>query len=394
MNKKAIAAFAAGATLLAGFAMATPAFAADSKQPEAPKTSKDYKEAIAQALKDKTDAETKANAFKPADKPDEKKLTDDQKALVSPVDPKAPEGKKQAKSKDDNTKAKDLEAAEAYVGKYNKYLDDQATKAELDKNVKDLTAKYNALLVAYSTHTDETKEDDDYAVQLSASATRLKTATKKLKDAFAKANKLYGEWKAAQGKANNAAKTLADFENNHDLTGLNKDEAAEYGRLKKAATDAQAKADTLKNKYDEANGKFDDAFTAYSDAFGTYKTNFYAAKDHKEALVLGYSTPEDIELLKTDFQPGRGFVGSSTEVTTPGAPAGQPGAAQPGKPGAPAAGANGAAGKAGAKTEVENKNGKDKRGNTHTGTGVGVTLTALAATMLAGMGAAVRKARH
>ena len=31
MNKKAIAAFAAGATLLAGFAMATPAFAADAK---------------------------------------------------------------------------------------------------------------------------------------------------------------------------------------------------------------------------------------------------------------------------------------------------------------------------------------------------------------------------
>ncbi|MDK6989088.1 hypothetical protein QP332_24170, partial [Escherichia coli] len=30
MNKKAIAAFAAGATLLAGFAMATPAFAADA----------------------------------------------------------------------------------------------------------------------------------------------------------------------------------------------------------------------------------------------------------------------------------------------------------------------------------------------------------------------------
>ncbi|WP_427897185.1 hypothetical protein ACOBR4_02430 [Gardnerella piotii] len=35
MNKKAIAAFAAGATLLAGFAMATPAFAADKA--EAPK---------------------------------------------------------------------------------------------------------------------------------------------------------------------------------------------------------------------------------------------------------------------------------------------------------------------------------------------------------------------
>ena len=391
MNKKAIAAFAAGATLLAGFAMATPAFAADSKQPEAPKTSKDYKEAIAKALKDKTDAEKKANEFKPAGKP-ENKLTSDQKALVSPVDPKAQDGKQQAKKKDDNTKASDLEAAQAYVGQYNKYLDDQATKAELDKNVQDLTAKYNALLVAYSTHTDETKEDDDYTVALSAAATKLKTATAKLKDAFAKANKLYGELKAAKEKAAVATKTLADFKNAHD--DMNKRDVATLAHLQKAKDDADAAVTKLEGKFSDASGKFDDAFTAYSEAFATYNTNFYAAKDHKDSLVLGYSTPENIELRKDYFQYGVGYVGSSDEVTTPGAPAGQPGAAQPGKPGAPAAGANGAAGKAGAKTEVENKNGKDKRGNTHTGTGVGVTLTALAATMLAGMGAAVRKARH
>ena len=54
------------------------------------------------------------------------------------------------------------------------------------------------------------------------------------------------------------------------------------------------------------------------------------------------------------------------------------------------AGANGAA--AGAKTTVVEK--KKDGGKKLPGTGVGVTLTALAATMLAGMGAAVRKARH
>ena len=54
------------------------------------------------------------------------------------------------------------------------------------------------------------------------------------------------------------------------------------------------------------------------------------------------------------------------------------------------AGANGAA--AGAKTTVVEK--KKDAGKKLPATGVGVTLTALAATMLAGMGAAVRKARH
>ena len=401
MNKKAIAAFAAGATLLAGFAMATPAFAAetpkDPKGSAAPATPKTYKEAqdAANAANAKLAAAKKtAEEFKPAAKPDDSKLTQDQKDLLSPVDAKTPEGKKQAKAKDNNTKAADLKAAEDYAKNYNQYLDDQAKKAELDKNVTDLTAAYDAAvkaLLKFAPVAD--KEDDDYAVQLSASATRLKTATKKLKDAFAKADKLYREQKVAQAKANSAAKTVADFENNHDMTGLSKGEKAEYGRLVKASTDAKDKADNLSTKYTEASTKFGEALTAYREAFAAYKTNFYAAKDHKEALVLGYSTPEDIELLDSDFQPGRGFVGSSNEVSTPGAPAGQAGAAA--QPGAAAgkAGANGSAA-AGAKTEVENKNGKDKRGNTHTGTGVGVTLTALAATMLAGMGAAVRKARH
>ena len=69
---------------------------------------------------------------------------------------------------------------------------------------------------------------------------------------------------------------------------------------------------------------------------------------------------------------------------------------QPGKPGAKPgqaagqAGANAAAG--GAKTTVVEK--KKDGGKKLPTTGVGVALTALAASMLAGMGAVVRKARH
>ena len=394
MNKKAIAAFAAGATLLAGFAMATPAFAAD-KTPKAPTS---YKEAQDAA---NTAAATLESAKQAAEKTAATKKTADEtwnQAKQNKANIKGVEEKDGVFVKTDNGKKLDQTADEdartAFLDKQAaaKAADEADGKAQND--VKTAQKAYDAAVLAlrgFAPVAD--KEDDDYAVQLSASATRLKTATKKLKDAFAKADKLYREQKVAQAKANNAAKTVADFENNHDMTGLSKSEKAEYGRLVKASTDAKDKADNLSTKYTEASTKFGEALTAYREAFAAYKTNFYAAKDHKEALVLGYSTPEDIELLDSDFQPGRGFVGSSNEVSTPGAPAGQAGAAaQPGAAAGKAGAANGAA--AGAKTEVENKKDKDKRGNTHTGTGVGVTLTALAATMLAGMGAAVRKARH
>ena len=394
MNKKAIAAFAAGATLLAGFAMATPAFAAD-KTPKAPTS---YKEAQDAA---NTAAATLESAKQAAEKTAATKKTADEtwnQAKQNKANIKGVEEKDGVFVKTDNGKKLDQTADEdartAFLDKQAaaKAADEADGKAQND--VKTAQKAYDAAVLAlrgFAPVAD--KEDDDYAVQLSASATRLKTATKKLKDAFAKADKLYREQKVAQAKANNAAKTVADFENNHDMTGLSKSEKAEYGRLVKASTDAKDKADNLSTKYTEASTKFGEALTAYREAFAAYKTNFYAAKDHKEALVLGYSTPEDIELLDSDFQPGRGFVGSSNEVSTPGAPAGQAGAAaQPGAAAGKAGAANGAA--AGAKTEVENKKDKDKRGNTHATTGVGVTLTALAATMLAGMGAAVRKARH
>ena len=98
MNKKAIAAFAAGATLLAGFAMATPVFAADgganTQSQEAKKSKADLKkeldaartayEAAVAAEKAADEAATKAAAAlqtvgaKPADAADQSvKIEDD-----------------------------------------------------------------------------------------------------------------------------------------------------------------------------------------------------------------------------------------------------------------------------------------------------------------------------
>ena len=395
MNKKAIAAFAAGATLLAGFAMATPAFAAD-KTPKAPTSYKEAQDAANTAAttletakktaKEKADAADKAKAAVPADK-DKPADADGVKLVLNDKT-----GKYEVKEEGESVKPATRANLQKYADAYNANVDAQKASKDANDALAAAQKAYDAAVLALRGFTPDDKDDDAYSIALSAAATKLKTATAKLKDAFAKANKLYGELKAAKEKAAVATKTLADFKNAHD--DMNKRDVATLAHLQKAKDDADAAVTKLEGKFSDASGKFDDAFTAYSEAFATYNTNFYAAKDHKDSLVLGYSTPENIELRKDYFQYGVGYVGSSDEVTTPGAPAGQPGAAQPGKPGAPAAGANGAAGKAGAKTEVENKNGKDKRGNTHTGTGVGVTLTALAATMLAGMGAAVRKARH
>ena len=387
MNKKAIAAFAAGATLLAGFAMATPAFAADAPNaPEAAKTTADLK-------KQYEDAKTALEKMtKPAKDAPAAPATPAGVADAVEADAAAGEGmlKLKATTKSDTTNADLYNAAVAYRDSVNNYYKDKKAYEAKQTEVNTLHAQYLASLEKdANTPKGEDPADADYTAALQAASTKLKAADKNVRDAFAKADKLYKELKAAKGKASAAAKAVTDFKNEHD--DMSKRDQATLGRLQKAQEDADAAVTKLQTKFDDADGKFGEAFGKYDTAFTDYTDAYGKAKDHKESLVLGFSAPEGVKLLRTDFQYGVGYVGSSDEVTTPGAPAGQPGAAQPGQAGK--AGANGAAA-AGAKTEVENKKDKDKRGNTHTGTGVGVTLTALAATMLAGMGAAVRKARH
>ncbi|WP_425664020.1 hypothetical protein [Gardnerella piotii] len=384
MNKKAIAAFAAGATLLAGFAMATPAFAADApKAPEAAKapTTADLKKQYDEANK------TLKGMTKPDEKKDKPAVPKDAEVLACLKDENGT--KVLDESKKTTAKADKYEAAQKYandLATYNKNVKDYN---EQEQKVKDLHAQYLASLEKDAkTPKAEDPSDADYTAALQAASTKLQAADKSVRDAFAKANKLDGELKAAKAKASAALKAYTDFQNEHS-DDMSKRDAATLGRLQKAKEDADAAVSKLEGKVSDAKGKYDEAFGKYDVAFGAYEKAYGDAKNHKESLVLGFVAPETAKLLRSDFQYGVGFVGSSDPFVAPGAPAGQPG-----KPGAPAAGANGAAGKAGAKTEVENKKDKDKRGNTHTGTGVGVTLTALAATMLAGMGAAVRKARH
>ncbi|EPI58313.1 hypothetical protein HMPREF1579_01324 [Gardnerella vaginalis JCP8066] len=405
MNKKAIAAFAAGATLLAGFAMATPAFAAESKAPEAPKkeaekelTGLEKAQAAvktAQAALDKanTDKAAKDKAAKDAETAWTAAVAAFKTTPVKGVEKKTEKGvdvyveKNEALTKEERQAAADFFAKQTAV----KTTADAATKA--DEAAKTADANLKAAQTALANYKDPVKPADPSESDLSGALVRTSgnfdEAKGKLDKAYSKYEAAYFDVDAAQAKADDAAAAYNKYVHSH--TDMTKAEKVEAALLLKASNDAATELTDAKLAAGKAKGEFDKALREAHEAWAKYAGVYKAAKAKNASLVAGYALPSDVEPVAANYVPGVSHV-------TPGSvkpgQAGKPGAAKPGKPGAAAgqAGANGAA--AGSKTEVENKKDKDKRGNTHTGTGVGVTLTALAATMLAGMGAAVRKARH
>ena len=281
MNKKAVAAFAAGATLLAGFAMATPVFAADAQAPK--------------------------NDQNPA-------------APKNDQNPAAPK-KKDSESTDDKIHA--LKLADA--------------KAEFDKQKAELGKKKTALTTA--------------ATGLNNAVQAVQKAKNSVDDA---------KRALAQNKDKKSVNSLKDTLNGADAA-LKK---AEKVQEKKSA----AFKDAYKNFMELLTGDYAKAVNALTALDETAVNTDDTVAGVEEALA-------DDEAVKNALS----IVPSATIQQ------GNTGATKQGQ-----AGANGAA--AGAKTTVVEK--KKDGGKKLPGTGVGVTLTALAATMLAGMGAAVRKARH
>ncbi|UQA80378.1 hypothetical protein K9E44_03125 [Gardnerella vaginalis] len=389
MNKKAIAAFAAGATLLAGFAMATPAFAADKtdapkkeaekeltgleKAQKAVKDAQTAKDNADQAVKTAEDAAKKASGAWDTAKKDAAKVTG------AKEDPNT-----HVYAKDDSVALTTPQqtALDEFLKKQSDVADANKAVAEAKKNAETaqaaLTAAQNALL------TYKPEEKVEVAVS-TLKAALVKTsddfndANGKLEKAYAKYDAAYAEAKAAQAKLDGANAALASFKTAHDE--LTKADKVELAQLEKAVKDAKEDLADAAKAFNDAKTEFTKAFTGAKKAWAAYKGAFKAAKAKDAGLVAGYALPDDLEPLAANYQPGVSHV-------TPGSV--KPG--QAGKPGAKPgqAGANGAA--AGAKTTVVEK--KKDGGKKLPGTGVGVTLTALAATMLAGMGAAVRKARH
>ena len=379
MNKKAIAAFAAGATLLAGFAMATPAMALYKS--DADKTVQTTKAAWKEAK----------DAFDKMVKPDEKKdKPDDLTGTAATYFDSATGALK--KNLGNSVDPTEYTKAQTYVQQLTAY--NAKVKAYNDKKdeVERLKKAYdNAVLAKEDAADDPVSSKSSLKGALLGAKGDFDDAVNKLEDAFAKANAAKSDLLAANANLDEKAAELKRFVTAHELsgeldtTGLSKDEKLQLAELRNERDGAKTAAGEANKAFAKLDREMNKALEKAQGAWGAYKTAFEAAKEKDSALVAGYSDPATVKPLPENYQYGL------THVTPGASHAGKPGAAKPGQA-AGQAGANGSA--AGAKAEVENKNGKDKRGNTHTGTGVGVTLTALAATMLAGMGAAVRKARH
>ena len=171
--------------------------------------------------------------------------------------------------------------------------------------------------------------------------------------------------------------------------GLDKD-GSWVSTQKKAATKAQvlrleATVEEAKATVEEKTKAANDAQTAtYADDTDGSKKKA-AVEAAQKALSAAQEDLEKAQKALDEAKPAPAEADPKNPQDTKPAETSKDAKAKPGQ-----TGANGAA--AGAKTTVVEK--KKDAGKKLPATGVGVTLTALAATMLAGMGAAVRKARH
>ncbi|MFU0529339.1 hypothetical protein ACMZ7I_02055 [Gardnerella vaginalis] len=403
MNKKAIAAFAAGATLLAGFAMATPAMAADgganTQSQEVKKSKADLKkeldtartayEAAVAAEKAADEAATKAAAALTAvgAKPNDTakvKIEDDTKV----------NGHKAVKA-DDDAPQNEVLAANKYVAAFNADADAKVAKtaAEQDKTVK--ATAYIAAEQAYAKAPEPKAAPSDDQKKAKA-VEAVKTAKLHLDDAFAAYTKDYAEYEkakatlagkvAAQEAAQKALKAAQDALEAYKVSA--KDDSALAQRLADAVARAQAKVDfavaeTAKatKDYDEAKAKAVASTAKYNAALTKYKAAY------NDAVRLGVNPAVLPAVVTSDpLAPNFEDVPGATKAMNDAA------SGKLGKAAQQEAG-KAAAGKAAAKGELAAK-GHGKSGEKLGNAGVGVALTALAASMLAGMGAAVRKMRH
>ena len=388
MNKKAIAAFAAGATLLAGFAMATPAFAADKT--EAPKKEAEKEltglEKAQKAVKDAQTAKDNADQAVKTAEDAAKKASEawtEAKKTVPAKGVESKDGNKTYVAKNESMTDEERATAQAFLKKQSDVADANKAVAEAKKNAETAQANLTAAQTALANYKDPVKPADPSDSDLSGALVRTSgnfdKANGDLQKAYSKYEAAYFDVDAAQAKADDAKAAYDKYVHSHkDMTKAEKVEAA---LLLKASNDANTELTDAKTAAAKAKGEFDKALREAHEAWAKYAGVYKAAKAKNASLVAGYALPSDVEPVAANYVPGVSHV-------TPGSV--KPG--QAGKPGAKQgqAGANGAA--AGAKTTVVEK--KKDGGKKLPGTGVGVTLTALAATMLAGMGAAVRKARH
>ncbi|WP_422118606.1 hypothetical protein HXT25_01465 [Gardnerella sp. DNF00476] len=475
MNKKAIAAFAAGATLLAGFAMATPAFAgakgdalADAVQiHEANKTLRESQRAVrtaeislvklqsaqAAAKTAYENAKTKFDAAKKAAEAAKKAVEDGLTAYLgkhvndkdfdktkATAEYKRSEEYKsldkanteaEAKLKDTDAECKTLEkkaedlktaldAADAKVTAQTEAV--AAAKAQVEANQRYLNALRGVNPGGETkpdqtkpgetkpdqTKPDQTKPDQTKPVQTAdpsksaASAELMRTqvvlaeadaTNKDAQEKFVKAKADFEAAKTQMAALDAQVKSAADREEALRVAGKTDTDAYKAAVIDLKAAQSKANAyrtheyaDAEKN-FGEKSGKALLAATAYNTALVNYRAAFNKAVEVEASAVKGFADPNTLNPVSTDFPAASAAAKAEAKKVEAKA-----------QTAAPAAGKAGAA--AAAKGELAGMG--TKGGNGHGGkageqlgnAGVGVALTALAASMLAGMGAAVRKMRH
>ena len=394
LNKKAIAAFAAGATLLSGFAFAAPAMAEvtvpDTCPAEKPLKSKNA-DVTAQAKKDWEAAKklVPAQPVKPVagDKVDSSMYENDT----------ANEGKLKMKAgvTANNDNAEKYVATKAFVEATNKYVDDLAAY-----NTKNAAAErlHNLYLRALEFENTCSTPDPDKKDEAIDNVRAAKMTLDNADNAFAKAKKAYYDAKAkflkAQAELNartaafNAATTALE---NFRASGVN--DSAKEQRLQDAVNRANAHLTRATAAYNDAEADYTKTYDAalaakdvYNDALQAYKVAYdYAVSVGVNPALLPHVVTADPLDVSFNPVPGAkenyaaavsGKFGPAVQAATKSKASAQQNNK---KNNAASAEANGASAAAAAKLPQS---------------GAAVAMAAVAASVLAGMGAALRKIRH
>ena len=315
LNKKAIAAFAAGATLLSGMALAAPAFVS---APAFAETQENINDTISDLTNKLNDAQGKLDKAKEtaaaAKKTEGEKATardaaydalaSDVKAVVTKADGTFAAGYEFKNNKVIKTQdSSEVAGATAYYTgtaftDWKKAADDK-TKAdgEESKAQTDFNQAQAALNAAQN-------RLHGYTHDLDSAKSKVEDAQKALDEAFGKYLAAHKKATAADNAADKAARALTDYVNS---VPEDKREGRAYraqvkklGAAKKKAQEAAAKADALEAETETAfNGrssegyKADNAVAKYVDAVAAYKIAYKAA-DKKSVDLSKYADPDDL----------------------------------------------------------------------------------------------------
>ena len=453
MNKKAIAAFAAGATLLAGFAMATPAFAAEGTDAKTADTKvdpaklKEAKDKVVKAEREVTKDTVALEEAQEAANNAEVVLANVKAAKDAADKAKAEQDKTTAADTKDNYSANQKKKIDEAKDAADKALQEALKKAKEDLNSSTDFADYDAvntkvsgiksavfsvkvtLEEAKATLTEAkaalaklegkkvTPKKDDKNTPVNppvqtadpsksaASAELMRTqvvlaeADATNKDAQEKFVKSKADFEAAKTQMaafDAQVKSAADREEALRVAGKTDTDAYKAAVIDLKAAQSRANAyrtheyaDAEKN-FVEKSGKALLAATAYNAALVNYRAAYNKAVEVEASAVKGFADPNTLNPVSTDFPAAPAAAKAEAKKVEAKAEA----KAQAAAPAA-AAGKAGAVAAKGELAGMGTKGGNGHKAGEKLGNaGVGVALTALAASMLAGMGAAVRKMRH